>query len=202
MIDVVRAHWGLGSRMLADMFMPGVWAAERDAFARFQRDAAAREVGAELLRLIYASDVREQLPRVAARTLVVHRREDRAIPRRLGCEVAALVPAAELVELDGRSHLPWHGDGGAVLGVIAPFLGLPAPPARRPDVEAESLAALSAREREVLRLVARGLTDAQIAEELVLSRHTVHRHVANIRAKLGLPSRSAAAAHAARAGLL
>ena len=80
MIDVVRAHWGLGSRMLADMFMPGVWAAERDAFARFQRDAAAREVGAELLRLIYASDVREQLPRVAARTLVVHRREDRAIP--------------------------------------------------------------------------------------------------------------------------
>jgi DNA-binding CsgD family transcriptional regulator len=61
---------------------------------------------------------------------------------------------------------------------------------------------LSAREREVLRLVAAGLSDAEIAERLVLSRHTVHRHVANIRTKLRLPSRAAAAAHAARIGLL
>ena len=57
------------------------------------------------------------------------------------------------------------------------------------------------REREVLALLAEGLTNRQIAERLVLSEHTVHRHVANILRKLDLPSRAAAAAHAARVGL-
>jgi len=61
---------------------------------------------------------------------------------------------------------------------------------------------LSAREREVLRLVADGLGDQEIAMQLVLSHHTVHRHVANIRTKLREPSRAAAAAHAIRAGLI
>ncbi len=54
----------------------------------------------------------------------------------------------------------------------------------------------------MLRLVARGMGDAAIAERLVVSPHTVHRHVANIRTKLGLSSRSAAVAYAARHGLL
>jgi DNA-binding NarL/FixJ family response regulator len=58
------------------------------------------------------------------------------------------------------------------------------------------------REREVLCLLAEGLTNRQIAERLVVSEHTVHRHVTNILRKLGLPSRTAAAAHAVRAGLL
>jgi DNA-binding CsgD family transcriptional regulator len=61
---------------------------------------------------------------------------------------------------------------------------------------------VSPRELEVLRLVAQGLGDAEIAERLILSPHTVHRHVANVRVKLRLPSRAAAVAHAARAGLL
>ena len=55
---------------------------------------------------------------------------------------------------------------------------------------------LTARERQVLALVAQGQTDAQIAEQLMLSPHTVHRHVANARTKLGVPTRSAAAAWA------
>ncbi|MBA3376755.1 MAG: helix-turn-helix transcriptional regulator [Actinobacteria bacterium] len=64
------------------------------------------------------------------------------------------------------------------------------------------LAEVTAREREVLRLLVEGLTNRQIAENLVVSEHTVHRHVTNILRKLDLPSRTAAAAHAVRAGLL
>jgi ATP/maltotriose-dependent transcriptional regulator MalT len=57
------------------------------------------------------------------------------------------------------------------------------------------------REREVLQLVADGLTNRQIAERLVVSEHTVHRHVTSILRKLDVPSRTAAAAHAVRTGL-
>jgi DNA-binding NarL/FixJ family response regulator len=60
--------------------------------------------------------------------------------------------------------------------------------ARSPGLEA-----LSAREREVLGLVADGLSNAAIAAQLRLSDHTVKRHVANILLKLDLPTRAAAA---------
>ncbi|WP_113644801.1 helix-turn-helix transcriptional regulator [Prauserella sp. PE36] len=61
---------------------------------------------------------------------------------------------------------------------------------------------LSPREVDILRLVAKGHNDAQIAQRLFLSTHTVHRHIANIRTKLGVPSRAAAVASATREGLL
>jgi pimeloyl-ACP methyl ester carboxylesterase/DNA-binding CsgD family transcriptional regulator len=64
--------------------------------------------------------------------------------------------------------------------------------------KAASLDALSTREREVLALVADGLSNAAIADQLRLSDHTVKRHVANILLKLDLPSRAAAAALAGR----
>jgi ATP/maltotriose-dependent transcriptional regulator MalT len=70
------------------------------------------------------------------------------------------------------------------------------------DAGRRSVGELTSREVEVLRLVAQGLSDAEIAERLVLSQHTVHRHVANVRAKLRLPSRAAAVAYASQAGLL
>jgi LuxR family maltose regulon positive regulatory protein len=63
------------------------------------------------------------------------------------------------------------------------------------------LGELSRRELDVLVLIAEGLTNQQIAERLVLSEHTVHRHVANILRKLRLPSRAAAASLATRHGL-
>jgi len=63
------------------------------------------------------------------------------------------------------------------------------------------LARLSARELQVLGLVAEGLTNHDIAQRLVLSEHTVNRHVANILRKLGLNSRTAAASLAGRHGL-
>jgi pimeloyl-ACP methyl ester carboxylesterase/DNA-binding CsgD family transcriptional regulator len=202
MIDLVRSHWGLGSRLLADVFGPSWSAADRTAFTASQRAAADAGMAADLLALIYGTDVRDELPKVRAPALVVHREHDRAMRLKGAREVAALLPHADLVTLPGDAHLPWHGDGEAVLRAVAPFLGIQGPPGPASEAAAEALAELSAREREVLGLVAGGLSDAQIAERLVISPHTVHRHVANILAKLRLPTRAAAAAAAARAGLL
>jgi DNA-binding CsgD family transcriptional regulator len=61
---------------------------------------------------------------------------------------------------------------------------------------------LTGRELEVLRLVARGMSNQEIATSLVLSEHTVHRHMANVLGKLGVSSRAAAVAQAARQDLL
>jgi DNA-binding NarL/FixJ family response regulator len=61
---------------------------------------------------------------------------------------------------------------------------------------------ITPREREVLALLAEGFTNRQIADRLVVSEHTVHRHVTSILRKLDLPSRTAATAHALRTGLV
>src|SRR5262245_10148506 len=199
MNGLVRKHWGLGSRMLADVFVPSGSLDERREFAAFQRRSATAEMAAALLELTFNSDIRETLAEVKTATLVVHRRRDRVIRLAAGEQLAALAPNAELIVLEGDAHLPWQGAPDDVLGAIAPFLGIRRPAARETPAE---VAELSPREREVLQLVADGLSDADIAERLVLSPHTVHRHVANILRKLGLHSRAAAAAHAARAGIV
>jgi DNA-binding CsgD family transcriptional regulator len=70
------------------------------------------------------------------------------------------------------------------------------------DRRREPVFGLTARELEILRLVAQGLSNPQIADALARSEHTVRRHLANILRKLDVPSRAAAAAVAARNELI
>jgi pimeloyl-ACP methyl ester carboxylesterase/DNA-binding CsgD family transcriptional regulator len=200
---LIRRQWGLGSRVLADVFIPSATAAEREEFVALQRESLPPELAARSLEATYEFGLEDCAGEIRCPTAVLHRRNDRAIPFELGRRLAARIPGAELVALEGTDHLPWYGDAAAVARAVLEFAGVD-----RPQVELAAAAdaspdtELSARELEVLRLVAAGFSDAEIAERLVLSPHTVHRHVANIRSKLRLPSRAAAAAHAARNGLL
>ena len=202
MVGLVETHWGLGSRVLADVFLPGANAREREAFARFQRRSASRDAAADALRSVYALDATDRLSAVTAPTLVLHRRGDRAIPFALGRDLAERIPRATFVELPGEEHFPWWGDTTSMTAAVDLFLEGRDPTAgvRAPLVTGAPM--LSHREVEVLRLVAEGRTDAEIARALVLSAHTVHRHVANIRTRLDVPSRTAAAAWAVEHGLL
>ncbi|GLZ33594.1 LuxR family transcriptional regulator [Lentzea sp. NBRC 105346] len=187
-LAAVRTHWGVGSRLLAEVFVPDGTAADRAELVRFQREAASPAAATEALAAVYRFDVQARLPLVTAPTLVLHRRDDRAIPFALGRDVASRIPGARFVSLAGTDHFPWRGDASAIVEASLGFLG--------------DAPALTDREVEILRLVAQGLSDHEIAARLFLSPHTVHRHVANIRTKLGLPSRTAAAAHAVKAGLI
>jgi predicted ATPase/DNA-binding CsgD family transcriptional regulator len=72
----------------------------------------------------------------------------------------------------------------------------------RTAVSGEAASVLTARELDVLKLVAQGSSNADIAQRLFLSEHTVHRHLANILRKLDLSSRAAAAAWGVRTGLV
>lgn len=198
-VATVRSHWGLGSRLLADIFLGDATSVEQERLARYQRAAASPETAAALLELIYRRDVRAEVELIGAPTLVVHRRGDRAIPYHLGRELAAAIPNATLIPLHGNAHFPWAGNAASVARALRSVLA-PHTPNRAAGEHAAVL--LSGREREVLTLVAGGSTDREIAERLVLSEHTVHRHVANIRHKLGRGSRASAVAEAARLGLL
>ena len=206
LLNLIRRHWGLGSRVLADVFIPGATAAERDEFVAFQRNSASAELAARSLETTYTFSVEDYAGEIRSPTAVLHRRNDRAIPFELGRQLAARIPGAAFVALEGADHLPWYGDAGAVARAVLDFAGVDRPEVEiAPPTDAPRAAVvhdLSAREIEVLCLVAAGLSDAEIAERLVVSPHTVHRHVANIRTKWRLPSRAAAVAHASRIGLL
>jgi pimeloyl-ACP methyl ester carboxylesterase/DNA-binding CsgD family transcriptional regulator len=210
-IGIVRRHWGVGSRVLTDVFMPEAGPAQRQAFVEFQRQSASAELAARALECVYAFDVVDLLGQLRAPVRVLHRRGDRAIPYRLGQDLATRIPGASFVALEGSDHFPWLGRTGESLRGLLEGFGIdPVEIELDRDAEPAAVAAgmdaaeadLSPRELEVLKLVALGLSDREIADRLVLSPHTVHRHVANIRTKLRLPSRAAAAAQAARLGLI
>lgn len=199
--SLVEAHWGIGSQVLADIFMPDADAEERDDFARYQRRAVSPAVAARNFESVHLLDATRWVDDVSVPTLVIHRRGDRAIPAALGSELAARIPGARFVSLPGRDHFPWIGDVDAVLRRIIAFVGV-SPPEPAAPAAGDAGESLSPREREVISLVALGLSDSEIAAQLVVSPHTVHRHVANIRRKLHQPSRAAAVAEATRRGWL
>jgi DNA-binding NarL/FixJ family response regulator len=89
-----------------------------------------------------------------------------------------------------------------VLAALGPTGAVPGRPQADATAPGEVLTVLTPRERDVLKLVAQGQSNKDIAARLVLSEHTVHRHLANILRKLDLSSRAAAAAWGVRAGLV
>lgn len=120
---LVRAHWGLGSATISDLFAPGLDAEERRAFAKAQVAAASADMSAKLLALTFEADVSESAEACRTPTLVVHRKGDRTIPFAAGRELAASLPDATLCALEGRDHVPWYGDVAAAADVVIDFLG-------------------------------------------------------------------------------
>lgn len=196
LVDFVRTNWPLAAQMLSGLFAPHASGDEIAALSAHKRRSAEADVAAAFLELDLVSDLRDVLPHVTAPALVLHRRGDRAVPIARGRELAALLPNARFVPLGGDAHLPWLEDQRELHRALAGFLDDDAPAPVNGD------SPLTARETEVLRLVASGLSNREIASSLVLSEHTVHRHVANIRRKLARSSRAAATAHATRLGLI
>jgi DNA-binding NarL/FixJ family response regulator len=148
---------------------------------------SARERLEDAVDLFAASGATFELARARlelARVLVV-----------LGCEDAAVREATQALR-----RLDEIGAAAEAARARELLKGLGAAPVARRAAPGDRL--LTPRELEVLRLVSEGLTDGAIAGRLVLSKHTVHRHLQNAYARLGCSSRAAAVAEANRLRLL
>jgi Predicted hydrolases or acyltransferases (alpha/beta hydrolase superfamily) len=186
-LGLIEHHWGLGSEVLIDIFAPGADAGVRQSLAVHQRSSASAETAHRTLAAGYQLDVTEELPRVTAPTLVIHRQDDRAVPLAEGQRLAAGIHGAELTILPGRAHLPFVGDVDALVDAVRHGLGL-TPLSRRFSQT------LTPRQREVAALVSQGLSNRQIAERLVITERSAESHVERIRARLGFRSRAQIAA--------
>jgi pimeloyl-ACP methyl ester carboxylesterase/DNA-binding winged helix-turn-helix (wHTH) protein len=119
--DLVNVHWGFGSDALTAIFFPSASPRDFEVFSRNQREWASAPKAAELLRLSCDMEAVDVLPRVCTESLVIHRRDDRTIPLEAGRRLAAALPHARFVILDGGVHLPWIS-GDAIADMVHSFL--------------------------------------------------------------------------------
>jgi DNA-binding NarL/FixJ family response regulator len=200
LIDLVRANWTLATRTFANVAFPAGPPAEQDWLANQFRKSIGPEMAARYFEFLFNLDISESLPRIEAPSVVLHRRGQRAIPLAAVRAVAAQIPNARFVTLEGEVSYAWLGDT-SYLRIVEDFLD----EGRKPPAPAVPLAnpdRLSEREIEVLRLVAEGKTNQEIAEALVISLNTVAHHVTNILNKAALSNRTEAAGYAHRGGFV
>jgi pimeloyl-ACP methyl ester carboxylesterase/DNA-binding CsgD family transcriptional regulator len=192
MVDLARVAWGKDNpafrQVFTSRFIPGGSPEQLRWFNDLCLKTTSGEIVAALFEARATVDVSASLADVRTPTLVLHARGDEVIPIEEGRLVASGIPGAEFVELDSRNHIllehepAWQRFREAVLAFM-----------QSADAAGESVfAALSARERQVLALMAEGLSNTDIAERLTISEKTVRNHASNLFDKLGVWSRAQA----------
>jgi pimeloyl-ACP methyl ester carboxylesterase/DNA-binding CsgD family transcriptional regulator len=199
---LIRECWGRDDpayrQIFTSRFMPGASQEEWQSFNHLQRVSTTGEVVVRTLDANAAIDVRDRLPGLSVPTLVLHSVGDQLVPFSAGRELASLIPNARLVPMDSPNHWLLAGEPAwqTLVSEVRAFLSEPvAQPA------GSDSAGISPREREVLRLIAEGKSNRQIAEQLCISLNTADRHVSNILTKIGAANRAEAAAYAVRCGI-
>lgn len=189
--SLVERDWELytelGGRRAGDP-VDDAAAREYTAYMRESNSALGTRAAFEAIR---SFDATALLPRVSCPTLVLHRKGSRVLSPEVARGLAAHIPDSRLVLLEGASLAPFVGEVDGVVAAIDGFLGDGNTSESSPD-------GLSPREVQVLRLIAAGQSNREIAEGLLLSERTVARHVTNIYAKIEVHSKAEATAYAFR----
>jgi pimeloyl-ACP methyl ester carboxylesterase/DNA-binding CsgD family transcriptional regulator len=202
MASAIRTGWGARNpafrRLFTTLFLPEGTPEQIAWFEQVQRTTTSPETAARIWAARMDVDVSHLAPLVSVPTLVLHARQDGLVPYRYGRELAAVIEGARFVPLEGRNHILLEDEPAwpTFLAEVWAFLAVDAPaiaPAPRP-----SNWELSAREDQILALVAQGKSNEEIATTFFLSVRTVERHLSNIYVKLRVSGRAARAAAAAR----
>jgi pimeloyl-ACP methyl ester carboxylesterase/DNA-binding CsgD family transcriptional regulator len=203
MLKLVELGWGHDNsafrQVYTALFIPESKPEQYRWFSDLQRMSTSAENAVGLVRGFDAMDVTDRMSEVRSPTLVLHARNDARVPFTEGRLVASSIPNAEFVPLESNNHIlldhqpAWRQFFVEVARFVRDHRA-------RDSCEAQFLE-LTAREREVLDLIARGLDNAEIAQQLSVSAKTVRNHINNIFGKLGTPNRAQAIVRAREAGL-
>jgi pimeloyl-ACP methyl ester carboxylesterase/DNA-binding CsgD family transcriptional regulator len=200
LIELMRVGWGGAvpafRQVFSSFFIPNAGEEQKRWYDEMQQASSSGEMAARLWLSNAHLDVSDTARRVTQPALVLHARGDLAVPYEEGRRLASLLPDARFVTLESDNHILQDGEPAweLFLAEVRAFLG----DDEQEHAMAADLSDLSEREREVLELVAVGMSNEGIAERLFLSTRTVERHLSNIYAKLRLSGKSARAAAAAR----
>lgn len=204
MIDLTRVAWGRANpvfrQIFTSRFIPGGTREQLEWYNDLCLKTTTGEIAARLLEARGYTDVTDSLSQVRVPTLVLHARNDEVVPIAEGRHLAGGIPDAEFVELDSQNHVllehepAWTRFREAVLAFVQPQAAADAEPGRSP------FAALSPRERQVLALIANGLSNTEVAERLSISEKTARNHASNVFDKLGVWSRAQAIVFARERG--
>jgi pimeloyl-ACP methyl ester carboxylesterase len=191
-IAVLASSWGSDNpafrQVFTSRFIPEGTEEQLRWFNELCRKTTSPALAGTLLRARADTDVTALLRDVRAPTLVLHARQDAIAPLSEGRFLASEIPGSQFVELDSQNHVllehepAWQRFQEAVLAFLQS--GQPA--------SDSAFGALSARERQVLALMADGLSNTDIAERLNISEKTVRNHATNVFDKLGVWSRAQA----------
>lgn len=200
MATLMRCSWGEANaavqHLWAARLMPTGTAEQARWLVEMQRVSASAIAAVRSYLTCSELDLTAQARAIRVPTLVMHARGDSMIPFDAGRELSALVDGAHFVPLDSQNHLLRTDEPAwtQFLGELDIFLGRVAPEPLR-------LCSLTRREHEMAELMAAGLDNSVIAEQLKISPKTVRNHVTHIFDKLGVGSRSQAIVMAREAGL-
>ncbi|HSM55075.1 MAG TPA: alpha/beta fold hydrolase [Candidatus Sulfomarinibacteraceae bacterium] len=206
LINVIRVGWGQENPAFRQLFTTMLMPEGTDEQIRWLNELARvstrPENAATMERAFYHIDVREMARRVATPTLVLHGRDDAAIPFEEGRLLAGLIPEARFVPLQSKNHilLPDEPAWARFLAEVRSFLGVIGPE-REAAATGQLFPELTGREREVLELMAQGFSNSEIADALVITPKTARNYVARIYRKLEVDHRARAIVLAREAGL-
>lgn len=199
MLDMIRLGWGSEDHAFATafakQFQPDGAPDHLRTWCELQRHAASPEVAARLTEYMFGIDIRTAMTVIGCPTLVVHATGDAVVPVAEGRLLAQRISRARFLELDTRNHFPRDDEPAWATFVEALHAFLPAP-----AQQDGRFAGLTAREREVLDLLAAGLDNRAIAGRLGITAKTVRNHVSALFANLGVRSRAEAIVTAREAG--
>jgi pimeloyl-ACP methyl ester carboxylesterase/DNA-binding CsgD family transcriptional regulator len=198
MVNLIRIGWGRDNpafrQVFTNQFIPGGTPLQHQWWNELERLTASPENAARTLEAFHGVDVTDLASQLRVPTLVLHARGDARVPFDEGRRLAALIPGARFVPLDSDNHVLLDSEP-AWTDFLAEMRGFLGPsPAHAADGAANA-AALTPAESEVLRLVAQGLDNRTIAQQLQKSEKTVRNQVSNIFDKLGVRTRAEAIVH-------
>lgn len=205
MVKLIRLGWGRDNpafrQVFTSQFIPDGSREQHQWFNDLERISASPENAAAIVETLHEVDVSAVAETIRVPTLVFHARGDARVPFEEGRILAATIPTARFVPLEGRNHVLLENEPAwrQFFGVLRDFL--PAPVRRDPAGHLLKDVGLTPSEHEVLLLIARGLDNDAIAAALSKSEKTVRNQVTSIFAKLGVTSRAQAVAVARDAGV-